>query len=506
MSIKSSGGGLSIPKMMEPPQSSGSATGNPRNKVALKPGHSLMDWVRLGNSGVDLSGVGGVPQNVTISQLAAHNKRNDAWLAIRGKVYNVTKYMDFHPGGDDELMRGVGKDATELFNQVHAWVNYESLLHKCYVGRLVYSDSNSGPPIINKANNLIGKLFIKKDKCVTMDWYQQMSSINLQFFTRGGIPQTRVSLDKELTVSIRVGGMSHVTRIVLEDSVSWPCKVRTNYDSGKVEVLLNKSQPGIWRSLGQQQHNDSTDKQDTMFQPMEIVYISQVTHNTKLVFLRHKKCVLDSFPIGSSVQVQANLEGEEVVRSYTPVVPALHTDLIASEWRDYLCLMVKEYAKGAMSRHICSKTVKENLTVGHPVGSLSSLPCNTHLILLAAGTGFTPMVQIIQWGLGRKKLVSMSLVFFNVSERDIIWKDQLDRLANSDSRFTVTYVLSAPSDEWSGKSGRLSLDLLRELQLANEKKLDNFVFVCGPLAFNQLAQKLLGEINYTDDQFYIFQG
>lgn len=60
--------------------------GNPRNKVALKPGHSLMDWVRLGNSGVDLTGVGGVLRDVTPEQLAAHSKKNDAWIAIRGKV------------------------------------------------------------------------------------------------------------------------------------------------------------------------------------------------------------------------------------------------------------------------------------------------------------------------------------------------------------------------------------------------------------------------------------
>jgi cytochrome-b5 reductase len=60
--------------------------GNPRNKVALKPGHSLMDWVRLGNSGVDLTGVGGVLRDVTPEQLASHSKKNDAWIAIRGKV------------------------------------------------------------------------------------------------------------------------------------------------------------------------------------------------------------------------------------------------------------------------------------------------------------------------------------------------------------------------------------------------------------------------------------
>lgn len=80
-----------------------------------------MDWIRLGASGKDLTGVG--PQAghlaVTKIELAKHDHETDAWLAIRGKVYNVTAYLPFHPGGHDELMRGAGKDATALFDQVN---------------------------------------------------------------------------------------------------------------------------------------------------------------------------------------------------------------------------------------------------------------------------------------------------------------------------------------------------------------------------------------------------
>ena len=36
-----------------------------------------------------------------------------------GNVYNVTAYMEYHPGGWDELIKGAGRDATDLFNDAH---------------------------------------------------------------------------------------------------------------------------------------------------------------------------------------------------------------------------------------------------------------------------------------------------------------------------------------------------------------------------------------------------
>jgi len=72
------------------------ATGTPRNKVALKPGFSLVGWIRLTNSGQDLTG--GRKGSISLEELKRHDQVDDCWMAIRGKVYNVTRYMDYHPG------------------------------------------------------------------------------------------------------------------------------------------------------------------------------------------------------------------------------------------------------------------------------------------------------------------------------------------------------------------------------------------------------------------------
>lgn len=117
---------------------SGNATGSGRTKVALKPGRSLMHWIRLGSTTPDLAGTNGQIIQVKPSMLAAHKTQDEAvWIALKGKVYNITPYLEFHPGGESELMKGAGKDATDLFNKVHPWVNYEGMLKKCLVGPLV---------------------------------------------------------------------------------------------------------------------------------------------------------------------------------------------------------------------------------------------------------------------------------------------------------------------------------------------------------------------------------
>jgi len=108
----------------------------PREKVVLAPGHSPLDWAKLCSSAADLRGTKGqIYAHVPMSEVAKHNKKEDAWIVIRGNVYNITPYLPFHPGGIPQIMRGAGKDGTALFDEKHSWVNVEALLSKCFIGR-----------------------------------------------------------------------------------------------------------------------------------------------------------------------------------------------------------------------------------------------------------------------------------------------------------------------------------------------------------------------------------
>lgn len=103
-----------------------------RKKVVLEPGCSPLDWARLKQM-TNLRGVTTLLR-VTPSELRNHCTPNDAWTAIQGKVYNITPYLRFHPGGQDTLLRVAGRDGTRLFYLTHAWVNIDAILDTAMVG------------------------------------------------------------------------------------------------------------------------------------------------------------------------------------------------------------------------------------------------------------------------------------------------------------------------------------------------------------------------------------
>lgn len=128
-----------------PPPTHTAPPTKPRKKVLLTPGHSPLDWARLTSSPAFIASQPTTLLKISPSLLKIYNGRKDKstgekkdiWMALGGKVYNITPYMPYHPGGEPELMKAAGREGTRLFGEVHPWVNWEGMLEGCLVGVLV---------------------------------------------------------------------------------------------------------------------------------------------------------------------------------------------------------------------------------------------------------------------------------------------------------------------------------------------------------------------------------
>ena len=70
----------------------------------------------------------------SMKEISQHQKRDDCYIVIKGKVYAVQDFIHEHPGGDI-IMTYAGEDATDVFAAFHPASAY-SLLSKYCVGEV----------------------------------------------------------------------------------------------------------------------------------------------------------------------------------------------------------------------------------------------------------------------------------------------------------------------------------------------------------------------------------
>lgn len=58
-------------------------------------------------------------RKISAEELAKHNTDSDCWVAIGGKVYDLTDFLNEHPAGPDSILELAGKDGTEVFDAIH---------------------------------------------------------------------------------------------------------------------------------------------------------------------------------------------------------------------------------------------------------------------------------------------------------------------------------------------------------------------------------------------------
>lgn len=142
-------------------------------------------------------------------------------------------------------MKGAGKDATKIFDEVHAWVNYEKLLSKCYVGPLRNTATINFKDDLNKLvkpfvdsslkqkSTTIDKQLLESTLIPRFDWIQKLSEITLFFYTKGLTnPYINVEFNCDKEVNININN-AHTYKFTLNKAVNFPCSIKVNQETGK---------------------------------------------------------------------------------------------------------------------------------------------------------------------------------------------------------------------------------------------------------------------------------
>lgn len=203
-----------------------------------------------------------------------------------------------------------------------------------------------------------------------------------------------------------------------------------------------------------------------------------------------------AFRPGQYLTLAATIDGAEERRSYSicsaPSDPCLRVG-------------VKRVADGRFSRFVNERlAVGDRLRVMPPEGRFTALVGGRHdYLLVAAGSGITPMLAIAGTVLGHEKESTVTLVYGNRSSASIMFLEALEDLKDRYlSRFVLIHVLSRETQDVDILNGRVDgarVALLAERGLIDPVSADG-VFLCGPGAMIDEVSAALRALGVAEDR------
>ncbi|CAI2732609.1 unnamed protein product [Schistosoma spindalis] len=253
--------------------------------------------------------------------------------------------------------------------------------------------------------------------------------------------------------------------------------------------------------------------------------------------------MIDTFHI---VYCLVYYSGHYVIRPYTPVCNDLtFSSIINTNYQqennvdiNQFGLLIKIYPNGEFSKLLNNISTNDTIEISLPIGNFNSNLIKqvihnnnnnnnesklTYVIMLAGGSGITPMLRIIHYLLidhhqQPLQLFKIHLIHFNRCQMDQILISYFTSLHNHfPNKFSITHVLSEPlcfSDDNNNNNnhwlyGHITDELCR--QCFDQEMIDNFesqtiCLICGPSGFNDAAFKLTNQWSIPKERVHVFKG
>ncbi|KAM0471942.1 hypothetical protein ACHAPX_009078 [Trichoderma viride] len=464
-------------------------------------------------------------QEYTLADVAAHNKREDLWIVIHGKVYDVSKYVRDHPGGVDVLIEVAGTDATAAYNEAGHSEDADEILETLQVGTV------QGHVQISKPANTVRLV----QKPVEETKSTKSSSIGILTMAAiplaGGLGLSLLASDRRLNLPAALTNFSQLPQL----SSHWLQAVHLPQGGfangfiaaslfcatvgGVIGSQLSKfteiesgftKYPPHFKSKNRIKPNPNLARgwlEPKSYKDLPLIRKDVLSPNVFLfVFQLPKPSDVIGIPIGQHVAIKAAIDGADVSRSYTPV--SNNTDLGKLE------LVIKCYPDGQLTgKYLANLKVGDKVLFRGPKGPMRYRKGLCKKIgMIAGGTGITPMYQLIRAICeDDTDTTEISLILANRTEDDILLRKELDAFAkNYPKNLKIWYMLDQPPQKWPYGKGFITQTVMASnLPKASP---DTKVMLCGPPGMVNASQKALvamgfeapGAVAKITDQIFLF--
>ena len=154
---------------------------------------------------------------------------------------------------------------------------------------------------------------------------------------------------------------------------------------------------------------------------------------------------------------------------------------------DHLCLTVKKVDQGLVSSWLVDQSqTGDILRLGQPYGEMQQQVQTPRLLLLAAGSGITPMLSLIEAFCQSRQLkaISVQLMYWVKTHEDAAYAEYLKEVAENFPNFTYQIFYTQQQDQ------RLNQSHVNQLKSLNETT----VYACGPSGFVAMAETLFKHV------------
>jgi len=195
---------------------------------------------------------------------------------------------------------------------------------------------------------------------------------------------------------------------------------------------------------------------------------------------------------GQYLNVSFTIDKQKITRSYT---------IASSPTREGYCeLTVKREEHGISSKHLHDKIREGDLiTISAPAGRFTFTGAESdNILMIAGGVGITPLMSKIRYLTDIAWPGEISLLYAVKSERDIIFREELDSLRKRFPNFHLLVTLSRQQSATGEHAcGRITPALLKRFiaQPSTQR-----VHICGPESMMEAVLPMLSELGLSESQ------